>query len=63
MEKVSKVEVMNYLDKGIADAIPQFLKPIDEIWQPADLLPQAVNEEFFDQIKELQQKAGNLSYQ
>lgn len=62
MEKVSKVEVMNYLDKEIADAIPQFLKPIDEIWQPADLLPQAQNEEFFDQIRELQQKAGNLSY-
>jgi acyl-[acyl-carrier-protein] desaturase len=62
MEKVSKVEVMNYLDKEIAEAIPQFLKPIDEIWQPADLLPHSQNEEFFGQIKELQQKAGNLPY-
>ena len=62
MEKVSKVEVMNYLDKEIAGAIPQFLKPIDEIWQPADLLPHSENEEFIDQIKELQQKAGNLPY-
>jgi len=61
-EKVSKVEVMNHLDKEIVDAIPAYLKPIDDIWQPADLLPQADNEAFFDHVKELKAKAGNLSY-
>src|SRR3954465_15955040 len=61
-EKVSKVEVMNHLDKEIVDAIPAFLKPIDDIWQPADLLPQADNEAFFDQVKELKAKAPSLSY-
>ena len=61
-EKVSKVEVMNYLDKEITDAIPAYLKPIDDMWQPADLLPQSEGEAFFDQIKELRGKAGNLSY-
>ena len=62
MSKISKVEVMNHLDKEVLDSIPVFLKPVEEIWQPADLLPESDNEEFFDQIKELQYKASNLSY-
>ena len=62
MSKISKVEVMNHLDKEVLDSIPVFLKPIEEIWQPADLLPESDNEEFFDQIKEIQYKASNLSY-
>jgi acyl-[acyl-carrier-protein] desaturase len=53
---------MNYLDKEIVDAIPAFLKPVEDIWQPADLLPQPDKETFFDEIKELQAKAGTLSY-
>src|SRR4051812_41163090 len=61
-EKVSKVEVMNHLDKEIVDAIPAYLKPVEDIWQPADLLPQADNEAFFEELKELKAKAGNLSY-
>ena len=59
---VSRIEVMNHLDKEILSAIPAYLKPIETIWQPADLLPQTESEEFFDQIKELREKAGNLSY-
>jgi acyl-[acyl-carrier-protein] desaturase len=62
MEKVSRAEVMNFLEKDIHEAIPQFLKPIDEIWQPADLLPQSEREDFFDQVKELQARAATLSY-
>lgn len=66
MEKVSTVsraEVMAHLEKDIQEeAIPKFLKTIDEIWQPADLLPQSDRDDFFDQIKELQARASNLSY-
>ncbi|MCU7548937.1 acyl-ACP desaturase [Chitinophagaceae bacterium LB-8] len=61
-EKVSRAEVMKHLDKGVLDAIPAYLKPIDDIWQPADLLPKSEHEEFYDQIKELQKKASNLTY-
>lgn len=61
-EKVSKAEVMNHLDEEILNAIPLYLKPVENIWQPADLLPQAEKDEFFDQIRELQQKASSLSY-
>jgi acyl-[acyl-carrier-protein] desaturase len=59
---VSRIEVMNHLDKEILSAIPAYLKPIETIWQPTDLLPQSESEEFFDQIKELKKKAANLSY-
>jgi acyl-[acyl-carrier-protein] desaturase len=61
-EKISKAEVMNHLDKEILNAIPVYLKPIESIWQPADLLPQSEKEGFFEQLHELRQKAGNLSY-
>ena len=53
---------MHYLDKEILNAIPVFLKPVETIWQPADLLPQSGDEEFIDQIRELKEKARNLSY-
>jgi acyl-[acyl-carrier-protein] desaturase len=53
---------MSHLDKGMDNAMAQYLKPIEEIWQPADLLPQADQEAFFEQVRTLQAKAGNLSY-
>lgn len=62
MSKISKVEVMNHLDKEILDAIPLYLKPVETIWQPTDLLPQADKDDFFDDIKKLREKARNLSY-
>jgi acyl-[acyl-carrier-protein] desaturase len=62
MENISKAEVMNHLDKDIFEAIDLYLKPVETIWQPTDLLPYSNHEEFFDQIKELREKASNLSY-
>lgn len=62
METVSKIEVMNHLDKEILSAIPRYLKPVESSWQPADLLPQSEQDGFFDQVKSLREKAGNLSY-
>jgi len=59
---ISRTEVMNHLDKEILNAISVYLRPIENIWQPADLLPHAETEEFFDQIKELRKKASTLSY-
>lgn len=61
-EKISRIEVMTYLEKEVLLAIPQYLKPIDEIWQPADLLPASESEDFFEQIKELRERANGLSY-
>ncbi|RYE25772.1 MAG: acyl-ACP desaturase, partial [Sphingobacteriaceae bacterium] len=44
------------------EKIDDYLKPIDQIWQPSDLLPDASRDTFFDEIKDLQQSAQGLSY-
>ena len=62
MKKISKVEVMHHLDNEILKAIPVYLKPVEAIWQPADMVPPGDSETFFDQVKELQARARNLSY-
>ena len=62
MKKISKFEVMRHLDQEILGAIPIHLKPVEDIWQPADLLPKSEDESFFDELKEIRGKARNISY-
>lgn len=38
------------------------LKPIEENWQPSELLPDSREENFFEEIKLLQERAKELSY-
>ena len=54
--------MLKHLDKDIQNAIPVYLKPIDDIWQPSDFLPDAAKESFYEEVQELQQKAKGLSY-
>lgn len=58
----SRREVMRHVENQITLLIPEYLRPIDENWQPSDLLPDSSSEEFFDQIREIQERAGSLSY-
>lgn len=58
----SRVEVMKHLEGFLQDTVESHLKPIDENWQPADLLPDATKPGFFEGIKELQERAKDLSY-
>src|SRR3954462_1974816 len=60
--KISRTEVMDHLDRGMDIAMSQFLKPVEDIWQPTDLLPEAGRDTFFEQVRSLQAKAENLSY-
>lgn len=53
---------MKHIEKYMLEKMPEYLKPIEEIWQPADLLPDSSNENFFQEVKELQQRASELSY-
>lgn len=62
MKKISKFEVMRHLDKEILGAISVYLKPVEVIWQPADLLPSTEGESFYDELKEIRSKAQNISY-
>ncbi|MEJ7666590.1 MAG: acyl-ACP desaturase [Hymenobacter sp.] len=35
---------------------------MEDSWQPADFLPDSRRDTFFDEVKELREKAGSLSY-
>ena len=55
-------EVMTHIEKYMLEKMGEFLKPIDTIWQPSDLLPDSTRESFFTEIKELQESSAGLSY-
>jgi len=40
-------EVMQHIEKYMLDMMPEYLKPIDEIWQPSDFLPDSSRDDFF----------------
>lgn len=58
----SRTEVMLFLAKEMDSIINQYLKRIDGNWQPSDLLPVSSNENFTEQIKELQAQCKELPY-
>ncbi|QMU27940.1 acyl-ACP desaturase [Adhaeribacter radiodurans] len=58
----SKVEVLKYLESFVSESITKFLKTVEESWQPADFLPDASMESFFEEVKNLQERAKELSY-
>ncbi len=55
-------EVMRHIEKYMLEKMDEYLKPIDQIWQPADFLPDSSRGTFFTEIKDLQQSAEGLSY-
>jgi len=58
----SRLEVMRHLEGYVDQMTNKFLRPIDNNWQPADLLPDASKLDFFDKVKDLQERARELSY-
>jgi acyl-[acyl-carrier-protein] desaturase len=59
---ISRGEVLEQLEGYLKDNIYEFLKPVENSWQPADFLPDSRRDTFFDEIKELREKAGALPY-
>lgn len=59
---LTRAEVMKHLEGYMSKAIYDFLKPIDEMWQPADFLPNASLDNFFDEVRAIQERAKALSY-
>jgi len=55
-------EVMKHIEIYMLEKMPDYLKPIESIWQPSDFLPDASRDTFFDEVKELQESAKGLSY-
>jgi len=58
----SRKEVMTYLEPFMLGEMADYLKPVEEMWQPADFLPDASKDTFFDEVKELQESTRELSY-
>lgn len=57
-----RLEVMRFLEKDIQTFVKDFLIPVENIWQPTDLLPNSESEEFIDEVKELRELAKDLPY-
>ncbi|KAF4373386.1 hypothetical protein CsatB_007010 [Cannabis sativa] len=57
-------EVFKSLESWATQSIIPLLKPVEESWQPQDLLPSPtynnVEEEFFDQIRSIQDRAAEI---
>ena len=55
-------EVMAHIEKFMLEKMHEYLKPIDTIWQPADFLPDSTKDNFFSEVKDMQETAKGLSY-
>mgnify|MGYP002786822735 CR=1 FL=1 len=64
LEKLTNIrrEVMQSMEHSMDQIVAKYLKPIEEMWQPADLLPDSTTPEFIDAIKEIQELARELDY-
>ncbi|CAN5621542.1 acyl-ACP desaturase [soil metagenome] len=58
----SRLEVMKHIEKFVDEKIEKLLRPVDVNWQPADFLPDSRNLSFHEEVKILQERAKELSY-
>jgi acyl-[acyl-carrier-protein] desaturase len=61
-EKNVRLEVMQAIEPKVGGYIDEFLIPVDDIWQPSDLLPDSQSEDFYDQIEELREASREHGY-
>ncbi|OYU81002.1 MAG: acyl-ACP desaturase [Flavobacterium sp. BFFFF1] len=57
-----RLEVMQLLEKNVDGFVKDYLIPVESIWQPTDFLPDPQSENFFEEIKEMQELAKDLPY-
>jgi len=57
-----RLEVMKTIEAQVHGFIDKFLMPIEEIWQPSDLLPDTNDESFVDQYHEIREQSKDLCY-
>ena len=57
-----RLEVMNTLEPQLPALMEKYLIPIEENWQPTDLLPDSSRDTFFEEVRELRELAKELSY-
>ena len=57
-----RLEVMHTIEKSMGELLTKYLKPVDENWQPSDLLPDSKEPEFFEEVEEIQALAQEMDY-
>jgi acyl-[acyl-carrier-protein] desaturase len=55
-------EVMRHIEGYMLEMMPTYLTDIDKIWQPTDFLPDSSKDSFFQDVKDLQERARELPY-
>ncbi len=58
----TRTEVIKWMEGFVSEKISEFMKTVEESWQPADLLPDSRFDNFFEEIKTLRERARELSY-
>lgn len=53
---------MRFLEQKMDSIVDEFLKKIEDNWQPADLLPNSNSDDFISEIKELRKQTADLPY-
>ncbi|HEA29292.1 MAG TPA: acyl-ACP desaturase [Leeuwenhoekiella sp.] len=57
-----RIEVMQTLEKSMDELLNTYLKPINENWQPSDMLPDSTSPNFTEEVKEIQELAREMDY-
>lgn len=57
-----RLEVMQTIEKSMEELLKKYLKPIETNWQPSELLPASDSQEFFEEIREIQELAKEMNY-
>ncbi|WP_373514304.1 acyl-ACP desaturase [Persicitalea sp.] len=55
-------EVMQFVGQKLDSLLGEYLKPVDQNWQPTDFLPDSSTENFFSEVKLLQESCRELPY-
>ena len=57
-----RLEVMQTIEKSMDELLAKYLKPIEDNWQPSDLLPDSKDAGFIEEIEEIQTVAKSMDY-
>ncbi len=57
-----RLEVMKTVEKSIDSFVDKYLIPVEDIWQPSDLLPDLQQENYMDGIAQIREEAKELGY-
>ncbi len=57
-----RLEVMQAVEPKVQGFMDSFLIPVEDIWQPSDLLPDSESDGFFEHVRQIREEAQELGY-